>query len=189
MNRCGWVFMLCIVTPLFFGCAAKINKPEWQFEKEAIKVHIRADPKLNLYNSKAHTLYVCFYQLSALNDFDQLSQAEAGIRQLLECKLFAPSVAAVNSKVIHSGENLTFILDRAEHAQYFAIVTGYFAKLDNDRMIRRHKIRVFKKRKNLWKNEYRCMPCDMEIELTLGPNQIEYSKIVEKNEACADECQ
>lgn len=188
MNKCGLVVVICIVTLLSVGCAAKIIKPEWRFKKEAIKVHIRADHKLNLYNRKAHTLYVCFYQLSALNDFDQLTQDEAGIRKLLECKLFAPSVSAVNSKIIHAGENLTFILDRAEKAQYFAIVTGYFAKLDNARMVRRHKIHVFKKRERMWKNEYRCVPCDMDIELALGPNQIEYSKIVEKDEACADEC-
>lgn len=188
MNKCGVVFLLSVVCLLFIGCAGKIAKPEWQFEKEAVKVHIRADHKLNLYNSKAHTLYVCFYQLTTLNAFDQLTQDEAGIRKLLECKLFDPSVAAVNSKIIHAGENLTFILDRAEKAEYFAIVTGYFATLDNSRMVRRHKIQVQKRRERFWKNDYSCMPCDLDIELALGPNQIEYSKIVEKDDACHDEC-
>ena len=134
-------------------------------------------------------MYVCFYQLSELNKFDQLTKDNAGIHKLLECTLFDPSVAAVNSKIIHAGENLTFILDRAERAEYFAIVTGYFAELDNARMIRRHRIMVFKKRVSFWKNKYRCEPCNLNIELSLGPNQIEYSKAMEKDRECSDECQ
>lgn len=189
MNKRGVVIILCFLFLLSLGCTAKIKKPEWRFEKEAIRVHVRADHKLNLYNSKAHTLYVCFYQLSTLNAFDQLTQDEAGIRKLLESKLFDPSVAAVNSKIIHAGENLTYILDRAERAEYIAIVTGYFARLDNARMVRRHKIQLLKKRDHFWKSEFRCMPCSLDIELALGPNQIEYSKLVEKDKACRDECQ
>lgn len=189
MRKCGVVLVVIVLCLLLTGCAATIKQPEWKFEKESIRVHIKADHKLNLYNSKAHTLYVCFYQLSELNKFDQLTKDVAGIHKLLECNLFDPSVAAVNSKVIHAGENLTFILDRAERAEYFAIVTGYFAELNNARMIRRHRIRVFKKRISFWKSKYRCVPCKMNIELALGPNQIEYSKVVIKERECKDECQ
>jgi hypothetical protein len=189
MNKWGLAVVLGVSFLLFCGCTAKIKKPEWRFEKEAIRVHIRTDHKLNLYNSKAHTLYVCFYQLSELNALDQLAQDEDGIRKLLECKLFDDSVAAVNSKVINAGENLTFILDRAERAQYFVIITGYFAKLDNERMVRRHKLQVLKKKVRFWKNEYQCVPCSIDIELSLGPNQIEYSKIIQKDKVCVDECQ
>lgn len=187
MKRCGVVIAGCMSFLLLVGCSAKIKQPEWKFEKESIRVHIKADPRLNLYNSKSHTLYVCFYQLSELNTFDQLTQDDQGIHKLLECKLFDPSVAAANSKIILAGENLTYILDRAERAKYFAIVTGYFARLDNARMVRRHKIRILKKRESLWKNKYRCVPCMLNIELSLGPNQIEYSKMVESG--CSDECQ
>jgi predicted component of type VI protein secretion system len=188
MKKCGIVLLLCVSVLLFFGCTAKIKKPEWKFGKDAVRVHIKADHKLNLYNSKAHTLYVCFYQLTELNAFDQLTQDAAGIRKLLECKLFDNSVAAVNSKIIHAGENLTIILDRAERAEYFVMVTGYFAQLDNARMVRRHKIRVIKKRTSFWKQKYQCTPCDLDIEVALGPNQIEYSKIAQKEKGCNDEC-
>jgi predicted component of type VI protein secretion system len=177
---------------LFFlvtGCTAKVIKPEWKFEKEAIRVHVKADHKLNLFNRKAHTLYVCFYQLSELNAFDQLTQDIPGLRKLLECKLFDDSVASVNSKVIHAGENITIILDRAERAEYFAIVTGYFDELDNARMVRRHKIQVSKHKIKFWKNEYKCSPCNLNLELSLGPNQIEYSKMIKKDKACTDEYQ
>ena len=189
MKKCGFSLLVCVSLVIFCGCTAKLKKPEWQFGKDAVRVHIKADHKLNLYNSKAHTLYVCFYQLSELNAFDQLTQDESGIRKLLECKLFDGSVAAVNSKIIHAGENLTIILDRAERAKYVTMVTGYFARLDNARMVRRHKIQVLKKRTSFWKKKYQCMPCDLDIEVVLGPNQIEYSKIIEKDKGCNNECQ
>jgi predicted component of type VI protein secretion system len=188
MNKNGSLLAVCLLFFLFTGCTAKVIQPEWKFEKEAIRVHIKADHRLNLFNRKAHTLYVCFYQLSELNAFEQLTQDVPGIRKLLECKLFDDSVAAVNSKVIHAGENVTFILDRAERAEYFAIVTGYFDELDNARMVRRHKLQVSKHKVKFWKNEYRCSPCDLNIELSLGPNQIEYSKVNEKDDTCTDEC-
>lgn len=188
MKKYGIILLLCISLPLHFGCTAKIKKPEWRFGKDAIRVHIEADHKLNLYNSKAHTLYVCFYQLTELNALDQLTQDEAGIRKLLEAKLFDNSVAAVNSKIIHAGENLTIILDRAERAKYFVMITGYFSQLNNARMIRRHKIQMIKKRTSFWTQKYQCMPCVLDIEVALGPNQIEYSKIAQKEKGCKDEC-
>lgn len=188
MNRCGIFLVVVLVLLAVSGCSPKIKKAEWKYEKEAIRVHIQADHKLNLYNHKAHTLYVCFYQLSELNAFDELTQDEHGIRKLLESKLFDSSVAAVHSKVIHAGENLTFFLDRAERAKHFAVVTGYFDKLDNARMIRRHKIQILKKRESYWKQKYQCVPCPLEIDMALGPKQIEYSKIMVKDEGCCDEC-
>ncbi|MEJ2158307.1 MAG: hypothetical protein P8X96_23520 [Desulfobacteraceae bacterium] len=75
-----------------------------------------------------------------------------------------------------------------ERAKYFAIVTGYFDKLDDARMVRRHKIQVLKKRESFWKRKYRCIPCTLEIDMALGPKQIEYSKIIIKDKACSDEC-
>ena len=188
MKIWGIVLLIGLAVTLAYGCSVKVKQPEWKYEKEAIQVHIQADHKLNLYNRKAHTLYVCFYQLSEMNAFDQLTQDEPGIRKLLEGKLFDPSVAAVNSKIIHAGENLTFFIDRAERAKYFATVTGYFDKLDDARMVRRHKIQVLKKRESYWKRKYRCVPCTLEINMALGPKQIEYSKIVVKDKVCSDEC-
>ena len=174
---------------LVSACSAMVAKPEWKFEKEAIRVHIKADQRLNLYHQKAHTLYVCFYQLSALNAFDQLTQDESGIRKLLEGQLFDTSVAAVTSKVILSGENIILTLDRAERAQYFAIVTGYYARLSDERMVRRQKIQVIKKRESFFKRKYRCLPCPLDIELMLGPSQIESSRVIVKNEKCRNECE
>jgi type VI secretion system VasD/TssJ family lipoprotein len=178
--------ILCL---LAVACTQKITKPEWKFEKEAIRIHIKADHDLNLYNRKTHTLYLCFYQLSELNAFDQLAQDDSGIRRLLEAKMFDSSVAAVSTKTISSGEHITLSLDRAERAKYIAIVAGYYARLSDKRMVRRHKIQVFKQRKSFFKRTYQCIPCTLDIVLLLGPNQIESSKIITLDKKCHDECE
>ena len=174
---------------LFVACTSKIKKPDWKFEKEAIRVHIKADYRLNLYGEKAHTLYICLYQLSELNAFDQLAQDQSGIRRLLEAKMFDPSVAAVSSRTILSGENITLTLDRAERAQYFAVVAGYYARLSDERMVRRNRIQVFKNKESFFKQTYQCIPCGLDIELLLGPSQIESSTIIPNDSKCRDECE
>lgn len=185
-----WIHIMALISCLpAVACTQKISKPDWKFEKEALRIHIKADHNLNLYNKKTHTLYVCFYQLSELNAFDQLAQHDSGIRRLLEAKMFDPSVAAVSSKTILSGEHITLSLDRAERAEYLAIVAGYYAHLSDKRMVRRHKIQVLKKRKSFFKRTYQCIPCPLDIVLLLGSKQIESSKIIIKDENCRNECE
>ena len=164
------------------SCSSTLKKPDWVFEKSALRLHVKADNRLNLYNNKAHTLYVCFYQLEELKAFDQLSEDTAGIRQLLDCRLFDESVAAIDSKVIHAGEDIVLTLDRAERAQYITFVAGYSSVLDNERAVRRHKVKVNKSLKSFLKQEYACEPCEMDVEISLGANQVEYSKLIPKKE-------
>jgi len=177
-----------VLVVLISGCTATVKKPKWHFEREAVRVHVKADSKLNLYNGKEHTLYMCIYQLQELNGFDQLTQDPEGIRQLLECRLFNETVALASSKIIHAGENITIKLDRAEKSNYLALVTGYSAELTNDRMVRRHKFQTYKKKESFFKNTYQCIPCVLDVALSLGPNQIEYTKILSKEVMCSDEC-
>lgn len=188
MRKKNILLLVLAALVLLSACTPKVTKPEWKFAKESIRVHIRADQQLNLYNQKSHTLYVCFYQLSELNKFDQMTQDHNGIRKLLEGNLFDTSVAAVTSKTILAGENITVILDRAERAKYFAVVTGYYAQLSNERMVRRHKIQVETIRESFFKQTYSCQPCPLDIILVLGPSQIEYSKLMINNEMCQNEC-
>ncbi len=174
------------------ACSHTLKQPEWLFEKAAIQMHVKADNKLNLYNNKAHTLYVCFYQLRELGDFDQLTQDEAGIRQLLECRMFDDSVAAANSKVIHAGENITLTMDRSERARYIAMVAGYSSDLTNERVVKRHQFQVYKTKEGFFKKVYECEPCVLDVEVSLGPYQIEYSKIIPSDDEemeCTDECE
>jgi predicted restriction endonuclease len=188
MHTGGRLLIGLMVLLSLSGCGTTVVKPQWVFEKEAIKLHIKADHRLNMFNGRAHTLYMCAYQLKDLNGLDQLSQDSAGIRQLLECRLFDESVAAAASKVIHAGENITLILDRAERARHLVLVAGYSDGLVNERVIRRHKFRASKHRDYFYSREYQCSPCDLEIDLSLGPYQIEYSKIMPSPREYSDEC-
>jgi type VI secretion system VasD/TssJ family lipoprotein len=184
------VLMSFFIIPVLAGCAPTIKEPAWIFEKESIKIHIKADHQLNLYNGKAHTLYIGLYQLVSINAFNQLSADKEGIRKLLECKPFDGSVTSVVSNVIHAGENITLTLDRTEKSQYLAIVTGYSESLNETGMVRWHRIPVHKKRESFFKNKYRCFPCPLSIELILGQRRIEHSDIMPSGKLkCHDECE
>ncbi|MBR9981935.1 MAG: type VI secretion lipoprotein TssJ [Desulfatitalea sp.] len=187
-----WMIRFLIVFVILLsgsGCAPVIIKPHWGFEKEAVRIHVRADHRLNMYNGRAHTLYICIYQLKTPNGLDQLAQDQDGIRQLLECRLFDDSVAVASSKVIHAGEHLTMIMDRAEKARHLAIVAGYSAGLIGDRVVRRHAFQSGKHKEGYFKKEYRCLPCELNVELMLGPYQIENSHIMPNQPECSDECE
>jgi predicted component of type VI protein secretion system len=82
--------LICVLSLLFFwACAAKqLPPPQWTYEKDAIRMHIKADDKLNLDEGEAHTLLLCAYQLSDPNTFNQLSNDQDGLYKLLECSLF-----------------------------------------------------------------------------------------------------
>jgi predicted component of type VI protein secretion system len=188
MNQCRRICLVIALCFILSACVQTIKKPEWKFEEATIHVHIRADRLLNLFNNESHTLYVCFYQLSDRNTFDQLTQNANGIRKLLECRMFDSSVTAVTDKVIRAGDNITLTLDRAEGTQYFAVVTGYSGELSASRMVRCQEIQVRKKRVSLFKNEYQCIPCALHMELVLGPDQIESAKLLVTDKGCADEC-
>lgn len=183
------VFILLILT-ITSSCSHKLVKPEWVHEEAAVRMHFKADSKLNLYNNKAHTLYLCFYQLQELNAFDQLTLDPAGIRRLLECRLFDDSVVSASSKVIHAGEDITLTLDRAERARYLSLVAGYSSELTGERVVRRYKFQVHKTKEGYFKQIHRCVPCDLSVDVSLGANQIEYSKIIpHEGLGCSDECE
>ena len=86
------------------ACAAKqLPPPQWTYEKDAIRMHIKADDKLNLDEGEAHTLLLCAYQLSDPNTFIQLSNDQDGLYKLLECSLFGDGAAASKRMIIQPG--------------------------------------------------------------------------------------
>jgi type VI secretion system VasD/TssJ family lipoprotein len=185
--RCCIVILALL---MISSCSQKLKKPEWTVEKSAVRIHIKADNKLNLFNNKAHTLYVCFYQLWEVGAFDKMSADTSGIRQMLECRLIDESMVSAHSKVIHPGEDIVLTLDRAERAQHLGIVAGYSEELNGDRVTRRHKYQVFKKVESLVPRIVRCEPCEINLEVALGPGQIEYSRpIPNPKVTCIDECE
>ncbi|MBC2713132.1 MAG: type VI secretion system lipoprotein TssJ [Desulfosarcina sp.] len=154
------------------ACAAKqLPPPQWTYEKEAIRLHIKADNKLNLDEGEAHTLLLCAYQLSDPNTFNQLSNDQDGLYTLLECSLFGDGAATSKRMIIQPGQDINITLDRAEGARYVAIVAGYYI-LEKDRMVKMVDIPEYVEKKGFIKKTKTRRPAPLNIDLILGPQQI-----------------
>ena len=166
-------FGLTVMIALFlFSCAAKVlPPPQWTYEKDAVKIQVVADPMLNLDDGKAHTLYVCIYQLKDPNGFNQLSGDESGLYKLLDCKLFDQGVAVSKRLIVHPGDDTTLVLDRAENAKYLAVVAGYY-DIVKERITRLIEIPVVIEEKGFISKERKQKPGMLDIKLSLGPQQI-----------------
>jgi type VI secretion system VasD/TssJ family lipoprotein len=157
---------------LLMACAAKqLPPPQWTYEKDAVRMHITADNKLNLADDEAHTLLLCVYQLSDPNTFNQLSGDQDGLYTLLECNLFGNGAAAAKRLIIQPGQDLNLSLDRAEGARYVAMVAGYNT-LDRNRMIKMVEVPEYTESKGFIKKSKTRKPAQLNIDLILGPERI-----------------
>jgi type VI secretion system VasD/TssJ family lipoprotein len=166
---------LSLLLFIFFVCSCAsqpVAPPEWQYEHEAIDIHVKADPQLNLYEGLPHTLLMCVYQLKDPNAFNQLTEDDDGLYKLLECSRFDVSVVSSKSEIIHPGQNLTFALDRAEGAKYVAVVAGYYL-LQKEGMTRLFDIPVIVEKKGWITRTEIARPGPLSIELRLGPQGIQ----------------
>ena len=167
------IILNCLLLVIvIWSCAAKqLPPPESAYEEGAIKVHVKADPKLNLSDGKAHTLLVCVYQLRDPNALNQLSGDEDGLYRLLECGLFDASVAGAKRLIVQPGQDIIFSLDRAEGARYVAVAAGYYL-LEKERMVRLYEIPVVIEKKGIIRRSKIQKLGILEIDLRLGPEQI-----------------
>jgi type VI secretion system VasD/TssJ family lipoprotein len=162
------VFLLALSS-----CSKKVlPPPQWGYEKDAIKLQIVADPMLNRDNGKAHTLYICIYQLKDPNGFNQLSGDQSGLYKLLDCKLFDAGVASSKRLIVNPGKDSTLMMDRAENAKYLAVVAGYYG-IVKDRITRLVEIPVVIEEKGFFVKSKKQMPGLLDITLVLGPEQID----------------
>lgn len=159
---------------LISACASTpVAPPEWRYEKGAIQISFEADTRLNQYNDMPHTLQLCVYQLKDPNGFNQLTESDDGLYDLLECTMFDASVTNFRRLIIRPGQSLSFTMDRAEGAKYIGVVAGY-ADIHKDRITRLIDIPViivdeggvFKRRKV-------AKPKTINVNFRLGPYQIE----------------
>jgi type VI secretion system VasD/TssJ family lipoprotein len=107
----------------------------YEYEKDAISLHLKGDPKLNLFEKRPHTLLVCVYQLRDPNALNQVLQDAEDVSKLLECGRFDPSIVNTKKFILQPGKEITEALDRAEGARYIGIVAGYY-NLDKQRASR-----------------------------------------------------
>jgi type VI secretion system VasD/TssJ family lipoprotein len=157
---------------LLGACASQpLPPPEWTYEKDAIEVHLKSDPKLNLDEGLPHTLLVCLYQLKDPNAFNQLSDDTDGIYKLLECGLFDAAVATAKRIIVRPGKDMRVTLDRAAGAQYVAVVAGYYV-LEKARMVRLYDIPVVVEKKGFIKRTKIVKASQLKVEIELGPFQI-----------------
>jgi type VI secretion system VasD/TssJ family lipoprotein len=164
--------ILGILTLVLSACASQpLPPPVWGYEKDAIQVHLKSDPKLNYDDEVPHTLLVCLYQLKDPNAFNQLADDTDGIYKLLECSLFDAGVATSKRLIINPGKDVTMTLDRAEGARYVAVVAGYYV-LQKERMIRMFDIPAVIEKKGFLGTTKVSKPGKLKIELDLGPSQI-----------------
>ena len=59
-------FILLFSVIFICSCSSKpavLLPPEWGYAKDAIQLHLKSDPQLNLYQGSSHTLLVCTYHL------------------------------------------------------------------------------------------------------------------------------
>ncbi len=135
MKTMGRLLTLLGMVLVFAGCPAAPPPsmgppvgPNWPpYEKEAIRIHLVADSRLNLYEGSAHTLLVCVYQLRDPNGFNQLGETTEGLYKLLQCAPFDGTVTNARrlDAVQPEGERHA-VIDRAEGTRYVGLVAGYY---------------------------------------------------------------
>ena len=158
---------------LVWSCAPKqLPAPEYGYEEDAIKIHVKADPQLNLSDGKPHTLLVCIYQLKDPNAFNQLAGDQEGLYRLLECALFDASVVGAKKLIVQPGQNTTFNLDRAQGTAYVGVAAGYYL-IERERIVRLYEIPIVIEKKGIVRRTKRLKLATLEINLKLGPQQIQ----------------
>jgi type VI secretion system VasD/TssJ family lipoprotein len=156
------LLLLCLVAAIS-SCSKVSKTPEYTYQREAVTITLKADPRLNLYQGTPHTLVACTYQLRDPNAFNQLVDEKDGLSKLLECSRFDASVAYAKRLVVQPGQEFRDSLDRAEGAKYVSVVAGYY-NLQKWNVVRLFQVPVSTKSSK---------PQDVNIELYLGPEAIQ----------------
>jgi type VI secretion system VasD/TssJ family lipoprotein len=116
-----------VPSPAPVQTATPITIPaDWSYEKNAIKLHVKADPRLNLFHKTPHTLMLCIYHLRDPNSFNELQDQRDGLQKLLECSRFDPSVVHARRLVIQPGQEINESIDRPDGARFVNVAAGYY---------------------------------------------------------------
>lgn len=169
-----FILSLCFILS---ACTKRLaDPPDPKFEPEQIRLWLNADECLNKYNERCHTLYICIYQLRDPNSFNNMSEIQEGLYELLGegCRFNDPSVAISKGiRIRPNQKEFAVTLDRAEGAKYIGIVAGY-SSLEKQGTVRLFSIPIIeKKRKEGWfrKVLYKAYG-PITIDLVLGETQI-----------------
>ena len=122
MLACGIVFALLLAScaggsSSGGGAGGAAGSGAYEYEKDAISLHLKGDPKLNLFEKRPHTLLVCIYQLRDPNALNQVLQDAEDVTKLLECGRFDPSIVNTKKFILQPGKEITEALDRVDAEQ------------------------------------------------------------------------
>ncbi len=165
MKRVVSIALCTAIIAALCGCKSApppAPPPPPDYQKQAIQLHLQADPRLNLYQNSPHTLLVCVYQLRDPNAFNQLVDQRDGLPKLMECDRFDGSVAYAKRMVVQPSQDVREPLDRAEGARYLGVVAGYFTTQ------KEHPSRLYRIPASLGDKAG-----PMKVDLYLGPQSIE----------------
>jgi predicted component of type VI protein secretion system len=143
--------------------------PKWDYEKDAIRLHLKGDPQMHLHQGVPHTLVFCLYHLIDPNAYNQLIDEKGGLEKLCECSRFDPSVTNATRFIMNPNEELTKLLDRPANSKYVGVIAGYY-QLQKENVVRLFLIPVVEEKKGgaIYQN-----PGVLNIDLYLGPQQIQ----------------
>jgi type VI secretion system VasD/TssJ family lipoprotein len=143
----------------------------YPYEKDAVRLRLKADPHLNLFDGTPHTLFLCVYDLRDPNGFNQLLDEPDGMGKLLECSRFDPAVANTRKIVVQPGGEIDRMLARSEGAKYVGLVAGY-STLKKEDCVRLYPVPIIEERIG-WSIRKTAMPGKLLIDLYLGPDSLQ----------------
>ena len=162
--------------------AATPGAAQWTYGSNAVVLRIQADSMLNSFDDNPHTLVLCVYQFSNPNSFKNLAQNKEGVLKLLACDKYDASVASAQRIYLQPAELRELFLDRAQGAQYIALVAGYF-NLKPKAATRLMQVPVDVVEKGLiFKDKY-ILPRRLYSSLYFGPSEIMEQAVVPPTEA------
>jgi type VI secretion system VasD/TssJ family lipoprotein len=144
---------------------------EWSYGPGAISIDLRSDPGLNLYEGAPHTLVLGIVQTIDPNLFKALLADETAVARLLATGQSTPPMTAVERVIIEPGRTRTVQVDRAQMAQYFGVIAGYY-QLDPVRNARLFRIPVEVKSSGLIVKTRTAVPAPQRVNLVLGSERI-----------------
>ena len=156
-------FALAALLAVSTGCAKKtVPVPTWSYQ---------ADPQLNLYEGKRHTLLLAVYQLSDTGAFTSLAKDSDGLAKLLQVERFDPSVVAMERYILQPGELRTIEIYRAENAKWVGLAAGYYG-MSPEHSTRLFEIPVLITHSGFLKRNSQATVENLQIQLYFGPTEI-----------------
>ncbi|MDK2956854.1 MAG: hypothetical protein PWQ57_2350 [Desulfovibrionales bacterium] len=152
--------------------ASSPEQVKWTFDPGAVTLKLWADPRLNDYGG-AHALMLCVYQLSDLKAYQELSATAPGVTKMLACNQFDKSVASFQKVFVQPGQNATQVMDRAEGAQFVALVAGYYNFSPGPGTTRYFEIPLLVSDSGLIFTSLEYTPAPLVMEMLLGPHQMQ----------------